>query len=81
MPYLFDILGWVGMVTLVVAYLQVSRGKWNPKGLTFQWLNLFGAMFVGINAALNAAWPAAALQTVWAIIAAATLFMIFHKKS
>lgn len=73
---LFEIIGWVGTIAIMVAYWLVSTGKISPVSKTYQLLNLFGAGFVIVNVAFHAALPSVALNTIWFFIA---LFGLFQK--
>lgn len=62
---IINIIGWVGTVLVLVAYYLVSSEKIKPVGTTYNLMNLFGALFIGVNVFFNHAWPAVALNTVW----------------
>lgn len=66
---MFEIIGWVGTVLIVIAYLLVSTKKVDGTNKYYQLMNLVGAIGVGINVFTKQAWPAFALQIVWGIIA------------
>ncbi len=63
------IVGWIGTFLIVLAYVLVSLKKVEENSTVYQALNLFGAFGVGINVFYQHAWPAVALEIVWAIIA------------
>ena len=71
-----QIIGWIGMILIVLAYFLVSTGKINSSNRNYQFLNLFGAIFVGINVFYQSAWPAFTLQVVWVMIAIFSLVKI-----
>ncbi|MDD5750710.1 MAG: hypothetical protein PHU56_03660 [Candidatus Pacebacteria bacterium] len=68
-----QVLGWVGSFLIVLAYFLVSRKKVSGASRKYQLINLFGAIGVGINVLHQHAWPALALEIIWAVIALATL--------
>jgi hypothetical protein len=70
---LIQTIGWIGTALIVWAYYQVSNKKIDPVGKYYQWLNLVGAAGVGVNVFHQQAWPAFALEVIWAGIAAAAL--------
>ena len=70
---LVQICGWLGMFLIVSAYAIVSYGKVAGGGKVYQFLNLAGAICMGVNVFYNRAWPALALQVVWGVIAIAVL--------
>ncbi len=73
---LFEIIGWLGMILILVAYWLVSIGKISAASKSYQYLNLFGAGFVIVNVAFHSALPSVALNTVWFFIA---LYGLFQK--
>lgn len=60
-----QIVGWIGMILLLVAY--GGRRRFAPH--TYAILNLIGASGLIVLTFVQAAWPAFALEVVWAIIA------------
>ena len=73
MELYFQIAGWIGTVLIVGAYFLTTRQYIITKGKTDEWMNLFGAVGVGINVFHQHAWPAVALQITWFVIAVASL--------
>lgn len=69
MNILIEIIGWVGMMFIVLAYYLVSHKDIKGSSRTYQMMNLFGAIFIGFNVFYNGVWSSFALQIVWAIIA------------
>ena len=68
-----DAAGWLGAAALLTAYFLVSCGQLHARGRTFQLLNLAGGAGLLANGASHAAWPSAALNTVWVAIGLAAL--------
>jgi len=64
----FDIIGWVGSIMVVLAYFLLSVKKIKP-GLTYQLLNLFAAILMAIGLFPRNAWFSFAVQIVWALVA------------
>ena len=69
MNILIEIIGWVGMLFIVVAYYLVSHKEIRGSSRVYQLMNLFGAILVGANVYYNKAWSSFVLQCAWAIIA------------
>lgn len=65
---IFDILGWLGSITVILAYLLLSTNKIKP-GLAYQLLNLLAAILMAIAVFPKDAWFSFALQIAWGIIA------------
>ena len=75
---IFDILGWIGMVLVLVAYGLLSTNK-IPNGKLYQILNVIAAIFMAIGLLPKNAWFSFTLQIVWAligIIASPSIFLI-----
>ena len=66
---LFEIIGWVGTLLILIAYLLVSVKKLGPTSKTYQFLNLFGAVGVGINSLIHRALPSVGINLAWMLIA------------
>lgn len=66
---LTETFGWLGTFLIILAYYLNSTQKISSQSSTYQLLNLCGAIGVGINVFTQHAWPAFALQIVWAFIA------------
>ena len=74
-----EILGWVGMLLIVVAYLLVSIKKLEASANLYQAMNLMGSLGIGVHVYYQKAWPALTLEVVWSTIA--IWAMIANKKS
>lgn len=73
MNVLIEIVGWAGMILIVLAYYLISHKDIKGSSRMYQLMNLFGAIFIGINVYYNRAWSSFALQCVWAGIAILSL--------
>lgn len=73
MKIFVHVAGWVGTILIVLAYFLVSRQYITGASTLYQMMNLFGAFSMGINVFYQKAWPAVALQAIWAVIALSTL--------
>ena len=76
---IFDILGWVGMALVLIAYALLSTNKIN-NGKLYQILNLIASLCMAIGVFPKNAWFSFALQVVWGIIAIVALIKIKDKK-
>jgi len=74
-----NVLGWVGTILILCAYLLLSRGILSPQDSTYHFMNLLGAVGVGVLVFYQGAWPALMLQIAWGGIAITTLFQIVFK--
>lgn len=66
---IFEIIGWFGTISILLAYFLVSTRKISPVSKKYQLLNLFGALGVTINSAIHRAAPSVGLNLVWFLIA------------
>ncbi len=73
---LFEIAGWSGAVLIVTAYGLLTAGKIASEGSAYQWLNVVGAVGVGLNGWWNNALPSVALNLVWAGIGLVALMRL-----
>lgn len=75
---IFDILGWIGMILVLVAYLLLSLNKIS-NGKLYQLLNLLAACFMAIGLLPKDAWFSFTLQVIWGIIAIIALIKLVKK--
>lgn len=73
MAFFIQAIGWVGMSLIVLAYFLISNQYVGGNSAVYQFMNFFGALGVGVNVFYQKAWPALALQVVWALIAIVSL--------
>jgi hypothetical protein len=65
----FEIIGWLGTLAILTAYLFVSTKKITSDSKTYQYLNLFGALAITVNTLFHGALPSVVLNIIWAMIA------------
>lgn len=76
---IFDILGWIGMILVLLAYGLLSLNKINT-GKLYQIINLVAAIFMAIGLFPKNAWFSFALQVIWGIIAIIGLIKLLNKQ-
>jgi hypothetical protein len=69
---LSDVAGWLGAGALLAGYALLSAGRIGARA-GYQVLNLAGSIGLAINAVTHRAWPSAAVNAVWLVIALAAL--------
>jgi hypothetical protein len=69
------VLGWIGAAAGLVAYAQVSRGRWTSSSSAFQATNIVAAILMCVVAGVNGVWPSAAANVAWIVIGIQTLLM------
>jgi hypothetical protein len=67
--FIIDLLGWLGVVALLLAYGLVSTRRVDGDGLTYQLLNLIGSGLLLINSFYFGAMPSVGVNVVWIGIA------------
>ena len=76
---IFDILGWIGTILVLVAYLLLSANKIS-NGKVYQLINLLAAIFMAIGLFPKNAWFSFALQIIWGVIAVIALIKLNKEK-
>ena len=76
---IFDILGWIGMVLVLLAYALLSTNK-IENGRLYQILNLIAATLMAIGLFPTKAWFSFTLQIIWALVAIIAFIKIIMKK-
>ncbi len=78
MEIVFEVIGWVGTVFILIGYLLLSVGR-ITNGRMYQLFNLVGAVGLLINGAVHGAWPSVILNVVWSAIAVFALVQLLRK--
>ena len=76
---LFDILGWIGMILVLLAYVLLSTNK-IENGKLYQVINLIAAILMAIGLFPSKAWFSFTLQIIWALVAVVAIIKIIKKK-
>jgi hypothetical protein len=63
-----DVIGWIGMVDLLIAYTLLTLGKFQGDDWRYQLMNFLGALCLAANSAYYGAIPVAILNTAWFFI-------------
>jgi fluoride ion exporter CrcB/FEX len=72
---IIDIIGWIGAVCVLYAYLMVSTKKLEGNSLHYQAANISGAFFLIINTYYHHAYPSAVVNVIWIGIAIYSLIV------
>lgn len=73
MIFAVNVLGWVGVVTLLAAYWLVSTQQATGASRTYQCMNLLGAILVLVNSSYYGAYPSVGVNAAWIAIGVYTL--------
>lgn len=68
-----EFVGTAGAICLLLAYFLIATQRIPADAATAHLLNLFGAGMLGVNSIYHGAYPPAALNVLWAIIAVVAL--------
>jgi hypothetical protein len=60
-----EIAGWIAAVLILTAYGLLSAGKLDGKSVSYQVMNIVGAIGFVINTGYNGALPSAVLNVIW----------------
>lgn len=71
----FNIIGWIGMILMLLAYLLLSTGK-IKNGIAYQLINLLAAIAMGIGLFPKNAWFSFVLEIIWGLIAIISIIKI-----
>ncbi|WP_062060870.1 CBU_0592 family membrane protein [Aquimarina longa] len=74
-----QLIGWIGAIAYVVAYLLLSLGVLKSERKSFHVLNALGALCLIINAMPVNDYPTIAVNVVWGLIAILSIFKIIIK--
>lgn len=69
------VLGWVGTIGTFVTYVMVSRGHLAASSIHYAVVNAIGGALAGAAGVLYGAWPSAAANFAWALVALHTLWI------
>ena len=76
----FDLIGWLGMIIVLIAYILLSSNK-IKNGYLYQILNLIAALFMAIGLFPKDAWFSFTLQVIWGIVAIIAIAKMLKRKS
>jgi len=75
-----NLLGWTGVVLLLVAYGLVSSKRRSGDSLIYQSLNITGALLLIINSFYFGAYPSVGVNVAWVGIGLITLLNTLKKR-
>ena len=74
-----DIVGWIGVAALLIAYMLVSYRKLDGDSIVYQLLNLLGSALLILNSFYYGAYPSVGVNIAWIAIAIITLSRIISR--
>jgi hypothetical protein len=72
-----EIVGWIGAVLVLGAYVLVSTGKLTGRSPVFQSMNAVGAAFFVLNTWWHGAMPSMVLNVIWSVIGFVALWRFY----
>ncbi|HPF45575.1 MAG: hypothetical protein KDF58_09255 [Alphaproteobacteria bacterium] len=78
---MMDVIGWVGALSLLLAYLLISNGKLDASTKLYQYLNLIGSFCLISNTYYYGTMALVFLNTVWALIGINSLRKLITKEN
>lgn len=74
------VLGWVGTVGTIGAYILLSRGHWHATSIRYAALNGLGGLLGAAGSTLYGAWPSVASNLLWSCVAANSMLMTYRDR-
>ena len=76
----FVIVGWIGMLLIILAYYLLSKKRLKSNDIRYHLLNGFGGVGLLISSAYVKLWPVAVLNIFWTLVAIYSIIKITEKK-
>ncbi|HKY81960.1 MAG TPA: hypothetical protein VJM09_10890 [Sphingobium sp.] len=76
MTIFIEIIGWMGAILVLGAYILVTNGRLSGSSAVFQWMNALGASFFVLNTWWHGAIPSMVLNIIWGGIGFAALWRL-----
>ncbi|MGY4883968.1 MAG: CBU_0592 family membrane protein [Nanobdellota archaeon] len=77
---IYSIIGWVGVIFIVIAYIFFSQRKLKIDYVLYHLLNFLGAVGLVVSTFVTESWPALALGLIFAAISIAYITKILKTK-
>ena len=78
---LLDLIGNVGVVVLMIAYLMLQLNKLSSSGLAYSLLNAVGACLIVLSLIVNFNLSAFIMEVFWVLISCVGIYRYFRLKS
>jgi hypothetical protein len=78
---LFDLIGNIGVVLLMIAYLMLQLDKLRSDGLAYSLLNAFGAILIILSLRVNFNLSAFIMEVFWVLISVVGIYRYFRLKA
>lgn len=81
MTVFIEIVGWLGAILVLCAYILVSTGRLSGDSALFQSMNALGATFFVWNTWWHGAIPSMVLNIIWGAIGFLALWRIWRRRT
>jgi hypothetical protein len=81
MTLFVEIVGWIGALLVLIAYMMVSTGRLSGHSPVFQSMNAVGATLFVLNTWWHGALPSMVLNIIWSVVGFVTLWRYYRKRS
>ena len=78
MKVLVEVVGWVGAIMMLSAYVLLTLGRLKSRSPVYHWLNIVSGAGLIVNSSWNGAYPSVCINVVWLIIG---LYGVFARHS
>ena len=78
---LLDLIGNVGVVVLMIAYLMLQLNRLSSSGLAYSLLNAIGASLIVISLRINFNLSAFIMEVFWVLISLVGIYRYFRLKT
>jgi multidrug transporter EmrE-like cation transporter len=78
---LFDLIGNIGVVLLMITYLMLQLDKLRSDGLAYSLLNAFGAILIILSLRVNFNLSAFIMEVFWVLISVVGIYRYFRLKA
>jgi len=74
MKVLVEVVGWLGALMMLSAYILLTLGRLKSQSPLYHWLNIVASAGLIVNGGWNGAYPSVCLNVVWLVIAVYGVF-------
>lgn len=75
-PYFYSIIGWIGMILIILTYFLLSNKRLVPKSINYNLLNAIGGIGVLVSSIYAKLWLAIVFSIFWIVIAVYSIYKI-----
>lgn len=78
---LMEVVGYAGGALILAGYFLLSAGRVSAKSVSYQAMNVVGALGFIANSGWHNAWPSAILNVIWVGIGVVALASIYRRRA